>query len=112
MAKFKTSEYAKKLDCHVKTVLRAVLNDPAPSDWHDEAFDIEKVAKVFNAASVAGLLRVMKDEDNLVDAETAAKMLGHSLRRFHQKQADNTGPRKAVNHGRIVRYFTSDLLDI
>lgn len=112
MAKFKTSEFAAKFGCHVKTVLRAMLNDPAPSDWHDESFDTVKVAEKFNAVSVAMLERVMRGRDDLVDAEKAADTMGISLRRFHQKQADETGPRKALSHGRIVRYLASDLLDI
>jgi hypothetical protein len=109
MTQFKTSEYAGKFDCHAKTILRAMLKDPAPSDWHDEAFDIAAVAKTFKAPSVAALERVMRGRDTLLDAKAAAKTLGISLRRFHQKQEDGTGPQKAVNHGRIVRYFTSDL---
>lgn len=109
MGKFKTSDYASKFDCHPKTILRAMLNDPAPSDWHDELFEVADVAKKFKAPSVAALERVMRGQDDLVDAERASSSLGISIRRFHQKQADDTGPPKALNHGRIIRYLVSDL---
>lgn len=112
MANFKTSEYASKFGCHAKTILRAMLDDPAPSDWHDENFDTKDVAKIFKCPTVAGLDRVMRGQDNLVDAERAASQMGISLRRFHQKQADRSGPPKAVSHGRVVRYLMSDILDI
>lgn len=109
MAKFKTSDFASKFDCHPKTILRAMLNDPAPSDWHDEQFDVADVVKKFKAPSVAALERVMRGQDDLVDAQRAADILGMSIRRFHQKQADDSGPAKALNHGRIIRYLVSDL---
>ncbi|SRR6266550_4519360 len=112
MAKWKTSEYAVKFDCHPKTILRAMLQDPAPSDWHDETFDATEVANVFELPSCAALERVMRGQDDLIDAGAAAKQMGISLRRFHQKQTNGSGPRKAANHGRIVRYLLSDIFDI
>ena len=114
MAKYKTSALANKFGCSPKTILRAMLNNPQASDWHDESFEAEDIAKKYEMPSVAALDRVMTGRDDLVDAETAAKRMGISLRRFHQKQVDDSGPRKATNCGRIVRYLLSDIdaLDI
>ncbi len=115
MGKYTVKDYGVKFGCHVKTILRAMTNDPAPSDWHDdEKYDVADVALVFQAPSMAALERVMRGQDDLVPAEAAAKQMNICLRQFHNRQNDGTGPAKALNHKRIVRYLVSDIdcLDI
>ena len=108
--KFPVEDYADHFDVHVKTILRAVLNTPAPSDWAPEPLPVSRVAKAFNMEPGV-LLAVMRGKEFLLDAEDACKDHLHiSIRRFHQRRAQKPDEMKPVaRHGRIVRYALTDI---
>ena len=95
--------YAKVFGCHIKTILRAALNEPHPSDWHPDPIDHYKVAEAFNMNR--NLLAACIDgKDTLIIVDDAAEKLGISIRRFHQRRAEDKAYAPAAAHGRIVRY--------
>lgn len=103
--KFAVEVYAERFDVHPKTILRAVFDTPNPSDWAPDEQPIAKVAAAFNMRPVV-LYNVMKGREHLKDAEQAAKIMGLSVRRFHQKKA----VKAAARHGRIVRYALTEIV--
>lgn len=107
--KYPAEDYAEKFDVHVKTILRAVLNTPNPSDWAPESLSVLRVATAFSMKPEI-LLAVMKGKEFLKDAEKAAELMGVSIRRFHQKRVSHPTVLKPVaRHGRTVRYALTEI---
>lgn len=104
--KFRAEEYAEKFDVHVKTILRAVTNNPHASDWAPEPLKLGDVADAFKM-DVKALVEVMAGREHLIDAEKAASLLNISVRRLHQRRAEKKEPHAVARHGRTVRYALS-----
>jgi hypothetical protein len=64
---------------------------------------VSEVCKAFKMEAKV-LIAVMEGKDQLIDAETAAKMLNITIRRFHQRRSENKDIKTAASHGRTVRY--------
>lgn len=103
--KFAVEVYAERFDVHPKTILRAVFDTPNPSDWAPDEQPLSKVAAAFSMKPLV-LYNVMKGREHLKDAEQAAKIMGVSVRRFHQKKA----VKAVARHGRTVRYALTEIV--
>lgn len=112
LIKYPAEVIAERFDVHVKTILRAVLNQPNPSDWAPEELNLVKVAEAFNMKPEV-LLNVMKGREHLKDAEQAAQLMSISLRRFHQRRAQKPNELPpCARHGRTVRYALTEIAAI
>lgn len=104
--KYTVARYSDVFKCHPKTILRAVTGQPHPSDWHPDDIDHNKVAKAFNMRPTL-LEACMMKKDSLIDVDEATRILGISVRRFHQRRENERGYESVAHHGRIVRYLRS-----
>jgi hypothetical protein len=105
---YRAQEFAERFDVHVKTVLRAVTDNPHVSDWDPQPLKLGDVAAAFKMDSKV-LIEVMAGREHLIDAEKAASMLNISVRRFHQRRAEKKEPVAVARHGRTVRYALSSV---
>jgi len=107
---YEVKKYAEKFSCHIKTILRAALDEEHPSDWDPDPLTILKVARGFRMKPSV-LLDVMNGKEVLIDATASAEIIGVSLRRFWQIRQESNQPPAVASHGRVVRYLRSDVAD-
>ena len=107
MSKYTLNDFAEKLKCHPRTVLRAVLDHPNPY-WkksYNIDLKIEEVARAYQC-DVKTLTKIMEGKDSLLTLDEGAKMWGISKRAFFYRDYPVT-----CRSGRTTRYSKKDVIE-
>lgn len=93
-------DIAKMMQCHPRTVLRAVerVSNPYWTDDHNPSIKLTDLAEAYGCKALT-FERVLKGQETIMTSKEAAEVLGIQPRTFRRKR-----PNRCLRSGGIVRF--------